>query len=337
MNTSKEPLFHPIKLKNYTFKGNIFSAPVAGYSDQAYRQICIENNASFTFTEMVSCEAIAYGNIKTQQLMQRADNEKEFGIQLFTSKPEMAAKSIQTVLKYKPNIIDLNSGCPVPKITKNGAGSALMKDPKLLAEIIKALRTELDNNNSSIPVTVKIRLGWDWDSINYIDTAKYAIDAGAELVTIHTRTKTQAYSGNAYWEHLAKLKEAVSVPVLGSGDLFSAEDVQKMITDTKCDGAMIARGAFGNPFIFKQTKELLENSKLSTELSNEDKMRTAFYHFDLCVKYKGEKIACREMKKHLCAYTKGINGSANFRNKIVKAENYKEYKQYFEEFLNINL
>lgn len=311
--------------------GNIFLAPMAGFTDRSFRQICLENGADLCFTEMVSCEALVRDNGRTLNLAKAADNEKEYAVQIFSSNPISAAKASKQIVPLKPAFIDLNCGCPVPKIIKSGAGSALMKTPQIIGEIVKAVKEE-----SGLPVTVKIRSGWSADSINYLEAAEIAQKAGAAMLSLHPRTRNQGYSGTADWKKIKELKKNSSVPVTGSGDLFSPEDGIRMLKETQCDAVMIARGSVGHPDIFNNIKRLAEKGSW-TAMDPEEKLQTALKHFDLSVKYNGEKIACSEMKKHLCAYTKGMEGSANVRNRIVHCQDPDEYRTVLKDFMTSSL
>lgn len=322
-------LLHPIQLPGISIPGNIFLAPMAGFTDRAMRELCIDFGANFTFSEMVSCEGLNRGNQKTSNLLEHGSKEKLFGIQLFTSSPEAAAIAAVKTLAHNPTVIDLNCGCPVPKVVKTGAGSALMQTPEVIGHIVKAMKKALLKNNAAqVAVTVKLRSGWDKDNISFLTAAKAAEDAGADIISLHPRTKKQGYSGKADWDYISRLKKAVSCPVIGSGDLFSEDDILSMLTETKCDGVMVARGAIGNPFIFQQVKQ---NDK--TEISAEKKLKAAADQLKQTIAYHGEILACKEMKKHLCAYTKGIPGGAELRNKLVKCHHTSEYYTHFEAFL----
>lgn len=324
--------YHDIELPGCKIPGNLFLAPIAGFSDAAFRSICIEKGASMGFTEMVSCDGLVRNGEKTKALLKRAANEDFFAVQLFTSDPEMARKAAAEVMSYRPDVIDLNCGCPVPKVVKNGAGSALMNDLPRLKDIVTALtegaaeyaKTE---RSAAPPVSVKIRSGWDSSSINYIETAQTAVDAGASMISLHSRTRAQGYSGRAAWEHLRILKESISVPVIGSGDLFSPEAALEMFESTGCDGVMFSRGALGNPWIFEQTKHLLLTGKPIEQPSDLEKIAVALKHLDAAVFFNGEARACKEMKKHLCSYTKGTSGAAAIRNLIVHASSHAEYRE----------
>ncbi len=326
---NKQSLIHEIKLDSrVTIPGNIFLAPMAGFTDRSFRHICTENGADLCFTEMVSCEALVRDNGRTLSLAKRADNEKAYAVQIFTSTPESASKAVSFISGFSPLFIDINCGCPVPKIIKSGSGSALMKSPEKIGEIVKAVRGETD-----IPVTVKIRSGWDTSSINYLETAEIAEKAGASMISLHPRTRSQGYSGKADWEKIKSLKKNSSVPITGSGDLFSPEDGIRMLEETYCDGIMIARGAVGRPEVFRQLKSLAAED-LYREDTPGEKLITAMRHFDLSLKYNGEKLTCSEMKKHLCSYTRGLEGSAAVRNRIVHCRSIAEYRDVLGEFLS---
>ncbi len=313
-------LYHPVTIGNLSISGNLFLAPLAGFTDKGFRHICIEEGADLTYSEMVSAEAVARGNLKTQALMSRAESEDLFAIQLFMPEASVAERAVEGVMRFEPTIIDLNCGCPVPKVVKTGAGSALHKTPEKIGEIISVLVRE-----SGVPVTVKIRLGWDANSQNYLEVADIACDAGASLITMHARTRAQGYSGSADWEHLARLKEHVDVPVFGSGDLMSATDAKRMLETTGIDGLMFARGAIGNPFIFSQTKEFLTTGITPPEITRDQRYRRLFDQLDSTIRDKGEVAACREMRKQVCAYTKGLPGAAALRADIVHAQTRADY------------
>lgn len=282
---------------------------------------------------MVSCEGIIRNNHKTIDLMERAPGEELLAIQLFSGRPESAKACIPPLLTFEPSLIDLNCGCPVPKVIKNGAGSALTRDPLSLERIVRALVEGLKEAGSTVPVSVKIRSGWNSEEITYREAALRAVDAGAAMVTIHPRTRTQGYSGQADWECLVRLKEELSVPVIGSGDLFTPEDARRMLTETGCDGVMFARGSLGNPFIFSRTKTLLTTGILPPEPTAEEKLKVAAEHLNRAVAALGDVRACKEMKKHLCNYTKGIPGGASLRNQLVHASTAEDYPKLFADFL----
>ena len=325
----KESLFHPVRVGETTIPGNLFLAPLAGFTDKAFRSICISNGASFTYSEMVSAEALARKSEKTRLLMERALNEDLLGIQIFLPDADTAKRALPEILKANPTIIDINCGCPVPKVVKNNAGAALMRSPEKIEEIVKTI-----TNGTDIPVTVKFRTGWDANSINYLEFAEYAVKGGASLLTMHARTRSQGYSGEASWDDLEILKSNFDIPIIGSGNIFTPVDAVRMLESTGVDGVLFARGAIGNPFIFDRTKSLLQTGISNPEPEMNTKIKTAWMHLSLNVNYKGEKTACREMKKQLCSYTKGEPGSAALRNRIVHAESLADYRKIFQEYLS---
>ncbi len=319
-----------IKIGKTVLQGNLFLAPIAGYSDAAFRTICIRFGASLVFTEMISSEALTRGNKKTIDLLIRGEEETHWGIQLFSGNPTSLAKSVEIASKYNPTVIDLNCGCSVPKVLKTGAGAALLKNPEKLYRMIKLMKEATD-----IPISIKIRSGWDIDSLNYTEIGKLAEEAGVSMITLHPRTRAQGFSGKANWEHIKKLKESLSIPVIGSGDLFSADDINKMLTTTSCDGAMIARGAFGNPFIFREFDTQYVSPQTVPVFDFEEKLKTALEHLKLAVHFKGEKLACKDMRKHIVAYSKGMPDSASFRNRVIHAESFSEYDAIINKYIAV--
>lgn len=322
-------LYHPVKIGNLELSGNIFLAPVAGYSDRSYRSICVEQGASFTYTEMVSAEALVRGNIKTEELMSRAQNEKAYSVQIFGGEEETMFNAAKIVLeKAHPECIDINCGCPVPKIVKTEAGSALTRDPERLGRIVQAVKKAADGKAA---VTVKIRSGWDSKSITYREAAMNALSAGADAITLHPRTRAQGYEGFSDWSKLKDLVELVNgkVPVFGSGDLFKPEDAKRMLEETGCDGVMFARGAMGNPFIFTKTIQLLKTGSYD-EIPASRRIQTAFNELELLIKSTNEKHACMEMRKRFCAYSKGIEGCAELRARTVHASTLEEYHAIYD-------
>jgi tRNA-dihydrouridine synthase B len=317
-------LYRPVNLGSVTIPGNLFLAPVAGYSDAAFRSVCAEHGCDLAYTEMVSAEALTREHRKTLSLLEKGESEKLYAIQLFGSSPDVMARATALLEPYHPALVDINCGCPVPKITRNGAGSTLLRDPGRIEAMVRAMRGETD-----APVTVKIRLGWDDASINYLETAAAAVSGGAAAVTLHARTKAQGYSGKADWSALATLKTALSVPVFGSGDVFSPEDALGMLSQTGVDGVMFARGAIGNPFIFRQTRELLCGRPIP-EFSLEERVAAARRHLVLAVRYLGERTACVEFRKQVCSYTKGTQGGAGIRAAAVQAVSVSDYEEVFQ-------
>ena len=328
-NSSQSNPIKQIKLPGLTIKGNIFLAPIAGFTDAAFRSICIDKGAYFTFTEMVSSEACIRKNKKTLNMLIRAKNEKIIGVQIFTDSPRSAVESMKEILRFNPSLIDINCGCSISKILKSGAGAQLLKDPKKIKEIITLIRSKTD-----LPVSVKIRSGWDNSSINYIDVGKAAEDGGASLITLHPRLRTDLFRGKANWDHIKILKESLSIPVIGSGDLFTAFDIKNMLSLTKCDGVMIARGAIGNPFIFEDVKKLLTNGNYKSEYLPEEKLLCAIEHLNRIIQIKGDERGCKEMRKHFVSYTRGLPHSADLRKEIVHAKTKNEYFIIIDKYLN---
>lgn len=322
-------LYHPLTIGTARTGGNIFLAPLAGYTDRAFRSVCAAMGADLTYTEMVSCEALVRGSGKTEALLERAEGEERYAVQIFAGEAGAAGEAVKQVRERRPLLIDLNCGCPVPKIIKSGAGSALMRTPAKVGEIVRAMK-----DNTDIPVTVKIRTGWDVPSLNYLEVAEEAVRAGAALVCMHARTRSQGYSGTADWSHLKRLKEALGdLPVLGSGDMFSAEAVERVLRETGIDGVMLARGAIGNPFLFREIRAFLTEGTLPAPPSPTERMETAFDQLKLAVRYKDEGTAVKEMKKQMCAYTKGMPGSSEIRNKLVQADSFSSYQEIFRDYL----
>lgn len=325
-------LYHPVKIGPIELNGNLFLAPVAGYSDRSFRSICIENGASFTYTEMVSAEALTRNNLKTEILMRRAENEKVYSVQIFGGEPERMADAAQIALeKTHCECIDINCGCPVPKIVKTGAGSALTQNPQMLKKVAEAVINAVKGRAA---VTVKIRSGWDQKSITFKEAANAALEAGADAITMHPRTRAQGYEGKSDWNKLSELVKLAEgkVPVFGSGDLFTPEDAKRMIEETGVDGAMFARGAMGNPFIFTKTIRLLTTGSYE-EIPVSERLKTGFKELSLLAADTNEKSACMEMRKRFCAYSKGIPGGAELRQKTVHASTTDEYHEIFDPYI----
>lgn len=315
-----------MKIGNLELEGNIFLAPLAGYTDRIFRSICLRNGADLSYTEMVSSEGIFRNSENTLDLMKRAENEKHLAVQLFMPDADTAYRCVENLLKFKPDLIDINCGCPVPKVTKTGAGSALMKNPAEMGKIVKILV-----ENTGLPVTVKMRTGWSSDSLNYLECAESVFENGASAVCMHARTKTQLYTPFAHWEYLKDLKAHFSDKVIiGSGDLFSASDGVRMLEETGVDAIAFARGAIGNPFIFAQTKALLAGKEMPV-ISTQLKVKTIVEQLEGLSLIMGEERACREMRKHVCAYLKGIPNINKIRNAVSTASTCTEYLQYLDQ------
>lgn len=333
-------LFHKVKIGNIELDGNLFLAPVAGYSDAAFRSVCIENGACFTYTEMVSAEALVRKNLKTEVLMSRAYNEKAYAVQIFGGEEDVMAQAAKIVLdKSHCECIDINCGCPVPKIIKTGAGSALTRDPDRLYKIAKTVVDVCkDAPGGAVPVTVKIRSGWDSKSITWKEAALAALEAGVSAITIHPRTRAQGYEGFSDWNIMKQLVELVhskkeGIPVFGSGDLFKPEDAKRMLEETGVDAVMFARGAMGNPFIFKDATSLLKTGSYEP-VPADVRIKTGFAELERLVKETNEKHACMEMRKRFAAYSKGIKNGAALRAQIVHASTVLDYKNIFTTLIN---
>jgi tRNA-dihydrouridine synthase B len=309
-----------MKIGSVELKNNVFLAPMAGVTDLSFRVICKEMGVGLLFTEMVSIKGLYYGDEKTREIMRIEDEEKPTVLQIFGSDPEIFKHVIDEKLNSNQDfeILDINMGCPAPKIVKNGDGSALMKDPERVREIVK---TAVRSSNK--PVTIKIRKGWDDDQVNAVEIAKIIESEGAAAVTVHGRTREEFYSGTADWDIIRRVKESVSIPVIGNGDIFKPEDIKSMIDYTGCDGVMIGRGARGNPWIFKMGNSLIEKGHYE-EPSADEKIDMSMRHLDILIKNKGERIATREIRKHVAWYIKGLRGSAEIKDKVNKARSKEE-------------
>ena len=330
-------LFHPVKIGGLELPGNLFLAPVAGYTDRVFRSICCEYGADFSFTELASAEALVRGGKATFNLIHRGKGEKRYAVQLFGHDPQTMYRAALALAPFSPEAVDINSGCPVPKVIKTGAGSALMKDPPLLGRIVEALVRASSEVLGGIPVTVKMRSGWDSLSINYRECARIAAEAGASMVTLHPRTKAQGYGGKSDWSYIADLVSRLDIPVTGSGDLYTPEDAGRMLKETGCAAVMFARGAEGNPFIFPAARSYLSTGSWESA-PFEERVAVAFRHLTLLAAEIGEGAACREMRKQFCAYTKappgktGAPGSAALRNRLVSAETIEDFRITLREF-----
>ena len=315
---------HPIKLNNLTIPNNIFLAPMAGVTDMPYRKLCKEMGAGLVYTEMVSSKAIQYGSEKTEGISKVFDEERPVAVQIFGSEPDIMAETAKKISEYA-DIIDINMGCPVNKIVKNNEGSALMKNIKLAEEIITKVVEAVE-----VPVTVKFRKGFDHNNINAVEFAQMAEAAGAKLITIHGRTREDMYSGKADLDIIKQVKNAVKIPVIGNGDITSPQAAKNMFDYTGVDGIMIARGSVGNPWIFRNIIEYLENDNLIEEPTIDERMDMAIRHLEETIKYKGEYTGIREMRKNLFLYIKGLPNATDLRNKISMLENKEDVKNNFE-------
>ena len=303
--------------------------PMAGITDSVFRCICREYGCGLLFSEMISSKGLYYKDAKTEELLKIYPQEKPVAFQIFGSDPEIMAYAASVLKERKNDFIDINMGCPVPKVVKSGDGSALLKTPDLVGRIVKAVVKSAEK-----PVTVKIRIGWDENSINVLEIARIIEDAGAAAITIHSRTREQFYSGKADWSYIKKVKEILDIPVIGSGDVFSGKEAVRMIEETGCDGVMIARGARGNPWIFN---EALWHMGITDKLINVDlseRVNTAIKHFLLLVEEKGEYVAIREMRKHIGWYFKDIPHATEIRRVINTLEKKDEIIMLLEKYLH---
>ena len=306
------------KIGNIEIKNQVVLAPMAGISNTSYRTIIKEMGAGLIYTEMVSDKAIMFDNDRTIELLKMRESERPIAQQIFGSDEDsfvIAAKKIVELMH--PDILDINMGCPVPKIAlKSQAGASLLKDPDKIEKIVRSVVNAVD-----IPVTVKIRSGWDSNTINCVEVAKRIENAGASAITLHARTRAQGYSGSADWSLIKKVKEAVSIPVIGNGDIKTCYDAKKMLEETGCDAVMIGRGVLGNPWLIKECVDYLEDGTLPQRVSAKEKMQMLKRHFELLCKDKGEKLALLEIRTHALWYIKGLPGSASIKNQICQTKN----------------
>lgn len=299
------------KIGNVELDGSVFLAPLAGITDAVMRELCEEQGAALTYTEMVSAKGLYYGDKNTSKLTYIPENAGPTAIQIFGSEPEVMAYAAKQLDDLDNCILDINMGCPVPKVVKNGDGSALMQDPKLVYEVVKATASA-----SSKPVTVKIRKGFDADSVNAVEVAKAAESGGASAVAVHGRTRTQFYSGEADWDIIKQVKKSVSIPVIGNGDVKSLADAGRMMEETGCDFVMIGRGAMGNPWVFGKT-----------EPEKDERIKMMIRHLDMLSILKGEGTAVREFRKFVVWYTKGLHGAARLRQAVNSIETIEKMKE----------
>ena len=311
-----------MKIKNVEFENNVFLAPMAGIADRAFRELCINYGAGYTVSEMVSSKGLTMGDKKSGELLTLGEIENPAGVQIFGDNPDIMAQAAKMCIKYHPNIIDINMGCPAPKIAMNGGGASLMKNPLLAGEIIKAVSKAVD-----IPVTVKIRKGWDDENITAVELAKIAEKNGAAAITVHGRTRMQMYSGKVDYDIIAKVKKAVDIPVIANGDIVDEQSAAIMFEKTNCDAIMIGRGALGNPWIFRRINAYLNECRVLPDVSINEKMVVMLKHIQKIIEYKGEYTAMREARHHAAYYTKGIRGGAALRKEISTFEHFEQLEE----------
>lgn len=298
-----------MKIGNFETDGYAALAPMAGVADRSFRRLCREFGAAYTVSELISSKAVSLNDKKSLGMMNITDSERPVGLQLFGSDPDTMAAAAVSGMQFKPDFIDINMGCPAPKVAGNGGGCALMKDPRLAESIVKAVVGAVN-----IPITVKMRSGWDESSVNAVELAKRCEQAGAKLITVHGRTKTQMYSPPVNMDIIKEVKRAVSIPVVGNGDIFTAKDAANMYEYTGCDFVMVGRGAMGAPWIFRQINAWMFEGVTVPDPPLSERMRVLMKQAAMTVEDKGEKNAMREMRKHAAWYMKGVRGAAAYRN-----------------------
>ena len=321
-----------MKIGNLELKNKVFLSPMAGVTDLPFRLICKEQGCGLLYTEMINCKALCYDDENTKKMLKIEEEEHPVAVQIFGSEPEFMGRAAEIMNDYSNEILDINMGCPAPKVVKNGDGSALMKNPKLAEEVLRAVV-----KNSKKPVTLKIRKGWDDNSVNAVEIAKIAEDCGISALAIHGRTREQFYTGKADWDIIAEIKKNLSIPVIGNGDVFTIEDSINMLDKTGCDAIMIGRGAQGNPWIFKRINHYMNTGEILPEPTLNEKISTAIKHLKLAVEEHGEYVAVREMRKHIAWYLKGLRNSAKLRDEINKIEDYQEVVSKLEYYMEDSL
>ena len=321
-----------MKIGNVQLDNEVFLSPMAGVTDLPFRTICKEKGCGMLYTEMINAKALCYDDENTKKMLRMEKDEHPVAVQIFGSDPEFMGKAAAIMNEYPNEILDINMGCPAPKVIKNGDGSALMRNPKLAGEVLSAVV-----KNSTKPVTLKIRKGWDDDCVNAVEIAKIAEESGISALAIHGRTREQFYSGKADWDIIAEIKQTINIPVIGNGDVFEVQDAANMLEKTKCDAIMIGRGSQGNPWIFNRINHYMKTGEILPEPTLEEKMTTAIKHINLAVAEHGEYVAVREMRKHIGWYLKGLKNSAKYRDKINKITDYKEVIAMLEEYMQHSL
>lgn len=317
-----------MQIGNVTVDGILALGPMAGVTDLPFRLLCKEQGADLLYTEMVSAKGILYKNKNTEPLITVKEEERPVALQLFGSDPEIMGEMAKQIEERNFDILDINMGCPVPKVTGNGEGSALMKDPKRVGRIVKSVSQAINK-----PVTIKIRKGFGTDDANAVEVARIAEDNGAAAVAVHGRTREQYYSGKADWDIIRQVKEAVSIPVIGNGDIILPEDAERMLAQTGCDGLMIARAARGNPWIFGQIQAYLRDGTVLEKPSIGEVVEMILRHGKMEIVFKGEYTGVREMRKHIAWYTAGYPDSARLRSSVNEAESYGQMEELLYQYL----
>lgn len=315
-----------LRIGNVDLENNLILAPMAGVTDRSFRMLCKEQGCGLLYTEMVSAKAILYKNRNTRELLEVRQEERPIAVQLFGSDPEIVSDMAHQIEDGPYDIIDINMGCPVPKVVNNGEGSALMKNPRLVEELLSALTGKVKK-----PVTVKIRKGFDDTSINAVEIARIAESCGAAAVAVHGRTRQQFYSGKADWDIIRKVKEAVKIPVIGNGDIFTPQDAKRMMEETGCDGLMVARGARGNPWLFGRINHYLDTGEVLPEPEAAEIGAMILRHAKLQAELKGENLGMKEMRKHIAWYTAGLPHSAAIRRACNTLETIEELENLLQE------
>ncbi|MGI5901390.1 MAG: tRNA dihydrouridine synthase DusB [Desulfitobacteriia bacterium] len=318
-----------MKIGKFNLGTPVFMAPMAGITDKAFREVIRLTGGRYLFTEMISAKALLYGNSKTFKMLNIKDEKEPRIVQLFGSEPQTMAKAASIAVQQGVDIIDINMGCPTPKIVRNGEGAALLKNIPLAVNIASEVVNRVD-----VPVTVKIRLGWDQSSLVAPELAQRLESVGVSMITVHGRTREQFYSGQADWKAIGEVKTRVKIPVIGNGDILGSEDAQNMIRMTGCDGVMVARGALGKPWLIGIIQKFLENGDLVPEPTDEEKYQILVTHFEKLLFYKGEKIGVNEIRKHAAWYFKGKRGAAHYRNQIMGLQ---KIEDFYEVFKNVFL
>jgi len=330
VRTLPEALLKPVRIGNLTIERPLALAPMAGVTNWPFRRLCKEQGCGLVVTEFVSDRALLYDSRRTREMIQLLDDERPAGVQIFGADPDtMARAAVRVVELEQPDLIDINMGCPAPKVTKGRGGSSLLKEPELAQEIVRQVVRAV----APLPVTVKMRIGWGARSINAVEVARRVEEAGARLLTVHGRTKEQHYSGRADWDVIAQVARAVSIPVLGNGDITDPRDAADRIRTAGVAGLAIGRGALGNPWVFSRTLHYLETGELLPEPDARQRVDMALRHLDLMIEYKGEFLAVREMRKHAAWYLKGLYGAAEARATLNRAEQAEEMRSLLLAFL----